>query len=183
MKKLVLAGAVVALAPISANADIIYMAIGLGAYNYTEEVTIASTEFEAKSNGNAVSFSIGTELSQNLALEATVATGLDNKTVDIDGYDPTVKLKLDSLFGAYGVFKAPISNSAEVFAKIGVTKLSGTATGNGVSIDSTDSSLSYGFGIDFYHARNAGIRIEYMNFYDKGMTTIDSVNLQYKFYM
>lgn len=181
MKKIVLA-AVLGLAPLSASADIVYIALGASSYNYSEEVTVASSEYEAESDGNAFLFTVGTDLGQNLSVEAVAGAGLTNSEVDISGINQTVKLKIDSIFGAYGVLKTPISNSAEVFAKVGVAKLTATASGSGKA-DSTDSSLSYGFGIDFYHSRNAGIRFEYMNYYDKGLTKIDSVNIHYKKYM
>jgi OOP family OmpA-OmpF porin len=68
-------------------------------------------------------------------------------------------------FGAYGIAMAPLSESFNVFAKLGVASVKGEFSVSGLGSDSeTNTSFAYGVGAGFNFTKNLGLRAEWERF-------------------
>lgn len=110
----------------------------------------------------ALVFKLGKELTPNIAIEGRLGTGLSDDGLTVSGVQLTVDI--DNFYGVY--FKGMLpTGSITPYGLIGFTKSKLTFTGSvpGFTIAGSDSesSLSYGVGVDFQLSKTTAINLEY----------------------
>lgn len=144
--------------PVAANAD---SYIGL---NYLE-ARYDERGFDT-SKPTAWSLRFGSELSENIAIEARIGSGISSDKVD---GDPTIAIDLDlkQIFGVYGRLMAPLGERVTVYGLAGITrvKLEASAPLQGtpgrVKVSGSETDLSIGVGVDFKLSPSAFVNLEY----------------------
>lgn len=106
---------------------------------------------------DALRFLIGNELNKNLALEAfyMTTTSKDSRV----GYNASI-----SGFGMYLKPKMALSESTEVFARLGFMRADITASANG---SHTGTDMAYGLGVQTNFTKSVYGQLDYMNSYDR----------------
>lgn len=106
---------------------------------------------------HAVRFVFGNELNKNLGIEAMYATTVSKDSRQ--GYDAS--------YSGFGVFLKPkiaLTDSTEVFARVGVLRADITASTNG---SHTGSDFAYGLGVQTNITQSVYGQLDYMHSYDR----------------
>lgn len=106
---------------------------------------------------HAIRFLIGTELNKNLGLEATYTTT----------YSKDSRLGYDASFSGMGIFLKPkmaLTESTEVFARVGAVRADITASTGG---SHTGTDMAYGLGIQTNFTKTVYGQLDYMQSYDR----------------
>lgn len=127
----------------------------------------------------AAKFTLGQNISKNVAVELVVGTSVSGSTVNIGGTIPTT-IKVGPFFGMYLRPSIPLGDSAEIFLRAGFLRSKLTATLPGVEVWSTDTSFSYGAGISLKIAENISTTADYMQYYNKYGTTVTGIGVGLK---
>jgi len=106
---------------------------------------------------HAVRFLIGNELNKNLGLEAMYTTSMSKDS----------QLGYDASFSGFGVFLKPkmaLTESTEVFARVGLLRADITASTSG---SHTGTDMAYGLGIQTNFTKTVYGQLDYMHSYDR----------------
>ena len=158
--------------------DSAYMELGYNSGQYN------ITELPGLSNANHLLITLGKNMSQNYALEGVYANGMSDATTTSVG--TTVNVRLASSYGLYVKPKLAISDSIEMFARVGYFNFKANST---VPSDTTQNqsvsgtSLSYGLGASMKIVNNIYGNLDWMQMYKKEGTDIKGMGLSvgYKF--
>ena len=172
-KKKVAVAALIAMSAVAAQAQS-YVEVGYGTAKYTEpSLTMTPTVIRAV---------VGQNLNDNFALEALGAFGASNGTTSYSGVGIT--LKVNSITGLYITPKVKVGN-AELFARAGYARSTGTATATGsrgsLTLNADGSSPSFGGGVKFNLGNGSSITADYMSYYSKDGIDINGVTVSYGF--
>ncbi|WP_431262136.1 porin family protein [Roseateles chitinivorans] len=119
---------------------------------------------------------VGWDLHPNVAIEAMLATGLKDDTVD------GVKFKVSR---SYGIFVTPKYNfdQFEVFGRVGYADSKIKASSQGLSGSDSDGSFAWGLGGRYNFSKTLYGGLDYMQYYKKDGLKIDGVtlNVGYRF--
>lgn len=161
------------------NSDL-YGEVGFASLKLKDETgTIGSFD------NTAVKFTLGKVVADNIALEATIGTGMSDDSKVIRGVNVSVETK-----EFYGAFVRPfvkINDDLEVFARVGYFhgKIKASASVPRASITASDSSsdIAYGIGAAYNISKTTSLVVDYMNYYDKDDTKVNGfgLGLRYKF--
>jgi opacity protein-like surface antigen len=117
---------------------------------------------------------VGYELHPNVAIEGMLAFGVsdDSITENVSGIPVSLKAEIQNAYGLFVKPKFNVSDSLELFGRIGYsrfkTKATASAPGFGsVSATDSDSDLSYGLGATYNFSKSSFATIDYMNYYNK----------------
>jgi hypothetical protein len=105
-------------------------------------------------------FNLGTKVSDNVAIEGMGAFGVADSSVG------GLTLKADNAFGIYVKPFVNLGNSAELFGKVGYTRISATVSGL-ASGAASDSGVSYGGGAAYKFDGSTALVADYMVYYNK----------------
>jgi len=108
---------------------------------------------------NAVAFKLGWRANRFAAVEARAGFGVGDDTVTYLG-NP-VDVAITHYFGVYAKGILPLADWFSVYGVLGVIGGRVTADGFGYRVDSSDTSVSYGAGIDFALGRHWGMTFEW----------------------
>jgi hypothetical protein len=108
----------------------------------------------------------GYEFNKNLGAEVFGATSVSSG--DIYG----VSVKVDNAYGAYFKARTEVSPGFELFGKLGWVHATLNASIPGVSASSSDSSVSYGVGLQYTFNGHWYAQADYMSYYDKNGDSI-----------
>jgi hypothetical protein len=106
-------------------------------------------------------FSVGQKISENIAVEGMGAFGIASSSIG------GVTLQVNNAFGAYVKPFIDISDSAEIYGRLGYVRVSGTASGAGGSLYGYDSGVSYGGGGAFKIGQDNAVFLDYMVYYNQ----------------
>lgn len=153
MKKLIIA---------AAAASLMALALPAAAETY---VNLGYTNVDAGSGVNlgAATGRFGWKSPSWYGFEAEASGGVNGDTIS------GVKIKLNSQFAAYGVAHLPVSDTADLFARVGygTTDIKGSA--GGFTAGGSDQSWNYGVGGNLFFAGDNGVRADYTySDFDKG---------------
>lgn len=151
MKHVTLAAATLVLATPLAAAQESAPYIDAGVQYLTTEVLDTTVDVLAV-NGR-----LGYDVNRNFGFEVEAATGLE--TWEENG----VEISLDYAIAGYGRLKAPLSNSAEIYGKIGYAFTQFDAVNSPLLLED-EQALVFGTGITFLVYRNTGIRLDYSRY-------------------
>ena len=130
--------------------------------------SIGYAQFETKqldTSLGAVQGRFGARVAPHLGIEGELAFGVDDDQVDMPvlGYAWSEELKHQA--GLYAVGFLPITENAEVFARLGFgyAKLNTKASylGQSMDVDRTEDAFSFGVGAQYFFAGANGVRIDY----------------------
>ena len=117
----------------------------------------------------AVQGRLGARLAPHLGVEGELAIGVDDDRLGdevyqyIPDYDGTQKLKGQA--GVYAVGFLPLTENAEVFARLGFGRaklnLKVSYFGQSMDADRTEDAFSFGVGAQYFFAGANGIRVDY----------------------
>lgn len=173
LKKKVAIAAVFALSAVAAQAQT-YVDIGYGTAKYSE-TSLSMTPTVARGV-------IGQNLNDNFAVEFLGAVGAANGTTSYSGAGIT--LNISSITGAYITPKVKIG-SAELFARAGFARTTGTATVTGsrgsLTLNADGTSPSFGGGVKFNLGNGSSITADYMSYYSKDGIDVNGVTVSYGF--
>ena len=165
-----------AFAQSKAKNDSAYIELGYNSGQYN------ITELPGLSNANHLLITLGKNMSQNYALEGVYANGMS----DASTAGSTVNVRLASSYGLYVKPKLAISDSIEMFARVGYFnfKANSTVPASPASNDSASgTSLSYGLGASMKIVNNIYGNLDWMQMYKKDGIDIKGMGLSvgYKF--
>lgn len=113
----------------------------------------------------------GYEFNKNLGAEVFGATSVSSG--DIYG----VSVKVDNAYGAYLKVRAEVAPAFELFGKLGWVHATVNASIPGASASSSDSSFSYGVGMQYTFNGKWYAQADYMSYYDKSGDSIKGPSL------
>lgn len=146
----------------------LYGEIGYTSVNYTEPGY-------ALSPAGVVRVILGGNLMENLAIDGMAGFGANDGSLTISGV--TIKGHVDSFYGVYLKPKAKLSESIEVFGRIGYANSKLTASAPGIAISASGSDVSYGVGGSVKVAKNMSLNLDYMSYYNKNGTSVNGITL------
>lgn len=114
----------------------------------------------------AVKGTFGYVVSNGIALEGYLATGVgdDTQTYRI----VPIKLSIDSMYGTYVRPFLKISESAEIYGRLGFSEVKLTGSNGNVRINATGNDFSYGVGAAYSVSKTTQMVFDYMMYYSKG---------------
>lgn len=163
-------GITTALAGVGAQAeDNVYVEAGI------TQLTLSSGGFSVKPTNALVR--VGYQFTKNFSAEALGATSVSSDTL------MGASFKVDSAFGAYLKGQVQVAPGFELFARVGWVRATLTGSAPGISLSSSDSSVSYGVGAQYLFTRNWYVQGDYASYYDKSGDTIKgpSLGVGYRF--
>ncbi len=166
------AALIVATTATSALAQV-YGEVGYNAVDYKEAGRKASL--------GSLSATVGYNFHKNLAVEGFVATGIADDDVRVSGLNVNVEAKT-----SYGVFLKPkvaLSDSFEVFAKLGWVESKIGASVANISVSEKGSDFAYGLGAQYNVSKKVYLSGGYNSFYSKNDVKVEgwNVGIGYKF--
>ena len=106
-------------------------------------------------------FTVGTNVMDNLAIEGMVATGVRESKVS------GINIEVQKMVGLYAKPFIKMNENFEAYGRVGMLRTTVDASASGISTSETDSSFSYGAGIQYNPDSRGGIFFDYMNYYSK----------------
>lgn len=152
----------------AALANDMYFGGGFAATKYTE------TGIDEDASLNVLLGKFGTKFNDNFAAEARIGFGLGDDTIDVFGYDATVKLK--NFYGVYLKAGIPVSDTFYPYAVLGYTRGEIEASVMGFTVSESESDTSFGLGADF-NFDSFTLNVEYLNYLDKDEAEISGISI------
>jgi len=126
----------------------------------------------------AIQGRVGARFGRYLGVEGEVATGIKDAKVSVGDVDANVKLKHQ--VAAYGVGYLPISDKADLFARVGYGSQKIKAEALGVSASADADSWNFGAGGQYFFDGANGVRAEYTRYDLQGNNpNLDTVSVAY----
>lgn len=134
------------------------------------EIGYSLLHADVGSNGldiGAVRGIVGYELHPYLALEAMLAVGVtDDRTKAL--FLERVKLKMEHAYGLYIKPKLQVTDSLQLFGRVGYAESKFKATREGYGSDSdSDHDVSFGIGLNYAFSKAMYGTLDYTRYYDK----------------
>lgn len=116
-------------------------------------------------NNSAIAFTFGYKAMKHLAIEAQLGTGVTDDKVTVDGSQVTLKNK--EFYGVYLRPHLPVSETIELYGRVGY--FSGKLSASGGSVSDTDrkNDMAYGIGAAFALSKSMSATVEYNQWFDK----------------
>lgn len=104
-----------------------------------------------ETNPDLIGVLAGAELTQNLAVEGLLATGLSSSDTTKNGATQVtpVNTKINNYYGVFAKPKIKVAEGVELFARLGYVHGSSTGSAAGNSIDTSSGNWAYGVGITY----------------------------------
>ena len=144
-----------------------------GEIGYTK-VTVKDSDsgFNFKSSPTAVRGILGYEINPNFAIEGLAAFGMSDDNVKENGRTlQGAKFKIDNTFGIYAKPKVKFTPELEAFVRAGFAQTKATYSERGFSESSSESSFSYGLGMNYALNKTTSLNVDYMSYYEKDGVT------------
>lgn len=158
MKKLVIASA------------LILSSVGAFAQNAKSDMYTEFSYVNVKVKSDAVSISpsavrfvLGADIAPNISIEGHALSGLNSDTMGV------VEYKVDPGYGVFIKAKAQVTDSVNVYARVGWARNELTGSAYGVSVSDAKSGLAGGAGVSFTLSKDTELFVDIMK-YDTGST-------------
>jgi outer membrane immunogenic protein len=128
-------------------------------------------------NLGAVTGRLGWKSATPFGVEGEASFGVDDD--ELGG----VKVELDSQWAIYGTATASVSDTAQVFARIGYGSTDIKASAGSISASGSDESWNFGVGGQFFFSGDNGVRADYtrMDFDEGGDADVWSISYVRRF--
>jgi outer membrane autotransporter protein len=114
---------------------------------------------------------LGYEFTKNIGAEVFAATSISSGSL----YG--VSVKVDNAYGAYMKLRTEVAPAFELFGKLGWVHATLNASVPGASASNSDSSFSYGVGMQWTFTQKWYLQADYMSYYDKSGDSIKGPSL------
>ena len=150
--------------------------------------TAGGFDFDA----NGLRVTLGKEVTPGLAVEGFLVPGTSTGTGSItyDGVKANYEGKLKSMYGIYVKPRMKITESAEIFGRLGfagtsrdVLVVNSTNPADRARVSDSGSDVSYGVGSSIKLTESLSVTLDYMSYYGKSSIKINgyTVGLGYRF--
>lgn len=172
--KKIMAVGIIALTSSLAHADF-YVGGQFASLKVEEDADVGEPAFDYSFTALVGRF--GTSFNDYLSLEARLGFGISGDT--IEGVD----IDLKTMGGAYLRAGLPLESNLYPYVLLGMTEIEVEASISGRSASDSENDMSIGLGADYYFSEKMGGNLEYVNYFDKDGTSVDSLSLGliYKF--
>lgn len=150
------------------------------------EIGYASTDFKVsdgtdslKASPSLVSGLFGYQVHPNLAVEGFLGFGAGKDGVKFNGMSVPLNVKLGTMVGVFARPSVAVSDTVELFGRVGWVDTELKTTGAGLSASEKDSSLAYGIGANFNLSKTSYLQASWTRLYKKDDTTIEGLGLAY----
>lgn len=127
---------------------------------------------------NAISIVAGQTINDNLAAEMRFGFGTNDESLTVDGVN--VDLSIDKFMGVYLKYASTTTGKVSPYAILGYTHAKAEASALGVTVSASESDISFGVGVDFGLSEETSLNIEYMNFLDKSIVSVDGISVGFR---
>jgi hypothetical protein len=152
-----------------------FLGVSVGSVDYSEEL---GGGFEATADVTMLSLRGGLKFNDYVSAELRLGKS-SSDTANVFGFP--VEVEVESYLGAYAKGHLPINDNFNAYGLLGFTKASFSADAGFGAVSDDESDMSYGLGVEFWQSEKRSGRIggaiEYINYYDKNATTVDSIEL------
>ena len=127
-------------------------------------------------NLGAIQGSLGWQANRYFAFEATGVAGV------VDANISGIRLKLDSGYLVSVVPRLPINDDFSLYARIGYSNATFSATGYGLNISGSNHDTAFGGGLEYSKSVSTyklGARLEYAQYYNRDGLTISGATLSF----
>lgn len=146
-----------------------YGEIGYTAIEAKESLAGMSAKYEP----SLLTGVVGYRFTPNVSLEGMVGFGMGDDEVKLDGVGTGLKGKLGTSFGVFVRPSVQVSDSVELFGRLGFVRSEVKFSAPGFSQTGSDTSLAYGFGANFHLSKSSYLQANWTSYYDD-----DGVQLQ-----
>ena len=154
-----------------------FVGVSVGMVDYSEEL---GNGFEATADVTMLSLRGGLKFNEHVSAELRIGKS-SSDTANVFGFP--VEVEVENYLGAYAKAHLPINDNFNVYGLLGFTKASFSADAGFGAVSDDESDMSYGLGLEFWQGKKRagqiGGAIEYINYYDKNETTVDSIELSF----
>lgn len=183
MKKIVVRALVAAAAPLLAMAcahaqestSNLYAEIGYTHLNARDNDSTGTY----KVSPSAVSGVFGYQFTPNIAVEGLVGLGAGKGKVKLNSVDTADEAKLKSAVGVFFKPSVAVSDSLDLFARVGWVRSRLDGTFGSVSRSQSDTDIAYGIGANFNLSKAAYIQAGWTNYYKKEGFKVDGATVAY----
>ena len=110
-------------------------------------------------NAGAVTFRGGYEFTDNFGFEGQLDFGVSDDSVVVGAQ--TVNFEVNHAASLFGVFRAPVSENFNLFARLGYTTAEVEASVPGVAFADDADGFAYGVGGEYFFDGRNGFRVDY----------------------
>jgi len=151
-------------------------------------VQYAATSFETDIGNYDVGMVVGRfgmSVMQNLSVEARFGTGTGDDSVSgtVSGFSFNSTFEIDQIMGLYATGHLPVGNAFKLYGFAGVTQTEFVFSvevpafpGLNSTTTESDTSLSYGAGVDINIGKAMAINLEYATYYVDSEDSIGSMS-------
>lgn len=120
----------------------------------------------------------GRSIDRHFGFEARLGLGLsgDSKSVD----DESADVDVEYLVGGYGTARLPLTGMLTPYAIAGVTLANFSSDSDLVTVSGTETSLSWGLGVEASISPLASIGLEYMQYFDDSSYDVTALSLGFR---
>ena len=145
-------------------------------------VQFAQFEYDQSGLGSAdptmVVGRFGGSVDRHFGFEARLGLGLSGDSLTID--DESADVDIDYLVGGYGIARLPIAGTITPYGIAGVTLADLSADADAIAASGTETSLSWGIGVEASVTPVASVSLEYMQYFDDSAYDITALSLGFR---
>ncbi len=148
------------------------------------EIGYNSVSVTSKDVGVSVKFKpdlltgvIGYRVHPNVSVEGLLGFGIGDDEVKLNGVGTGVKGEMGT---TYGVFLRPnvaVSESVELFGRVGFVRTALKLSAGGVSESSSDTGLAYGIGANFNLSKTSYLQANWTSYYSDDGVKLQGIGL------
>lgn len=124
---------------------------------------------------------VGYKFHPNFSVEGMLGLGVSGDKVDLNGMATIVDAKISNAFGVFVRPSLKLSDSVELFARLGYVQSKIKLSVPGFSISDSDGSAAYGLGGNFYLSKQSYLQLSWTNYYKKDGLKMDGIGLGFGF--
>jgi hypothetical protein len=102
---------------------------------------------------------LGYRFHPNFGVEGEATFGVQDDDVQVGAVN--VNVELDTAFGLYGVGFLPVSERADLFARVGYQTIEAQGSAGAITVGADDDGAAAGVGGQFFFTERFGVRGEY----------------------
>jgi opacity protein-like surface antigen len=148
------------------------------------EVGYTAIQAKAADGGLTVKFEpglltgvVGYRFHPNLSVEGMVGFGAGDDEVTLNGVNTGVKGKLGTSFGVFLRPSVHVSESVELFGRLGFVRSQLKLSLGGLTESASDTGLAYGFGANFHITKSSYLQATWTSHYDDDGVKLEGLGL------
>lgn len=121
----------------------------------------------------------GYQITPNIAVEGLLGFGAGKDELKLGSASSGVQGKVKNAVGVFFKPSVAVSDSIDLFGRIGWVRSEMELSAPGVSMSESDSDIAYGFGANFNLSKTSYIQANWMNYFKKDGVKIDGLTVAY----